>query len=175
MYPFVRFAKVLWQARRRPALPITGESRITLRCWPIDIDMFGEMNNGRVSTLYDLGRFDLAQRCGLIDVLRRRKWALAVAGSSLRFRRRVHAFQTVEIRSRLLGFEDRWAYIAQSMWRDGTACSSILLRTAVTGPDGAVPSPDVLAELGHPGESPALPDWARAWIEADRFRPWPPE
>jgi len=32
----------------------------------------------------------------------------------------------------------------------------------------------VIAALGHPAQSPAMPDWITAWIAADAVRPWPP-
>jgi hypothetical protein len=28
--------------------------------------------------------------------------------------------------------------------------------------------------MGFSPESPALPDWVQAWIDADAGRPWPP-
>jgi hypothetical protein len=72
-------------------------------CLPLDADMFWEMNNGRILTFYDLGRFGLAQRIGLMRTLRDRGWGLVVAGSSVRYRARIRPFQRFELRTRLLG------------------------------------------------------------------------
>jgi hypothetical protein len=33
-------------------------------CWPLDADIFWEMNNGRILTFYDLGRFALGSASG---------------------------------------------------------------------------------------------------------------
>jgi hypothetical protein len=40
---------------------------------------------------------------------------MAVAGNSLRYRRRVRAFHRLEMRSRLLGWDARFLYVEQSM------------------------------------------------------------
>ena len=54
------------------------------------------------SRLYDLGRMTAAGRTGLIGLLRRKRWALTMAGASVRYRRRIRSFETIEMRSRLV-------------------------------------------------------------------------
>lgn len=175
MYPFLRMAWQLAVTRGQPPLPLTGTHVSRHRCWPWDLDLWMELNNGRTLTLFDLGRIPLAQRTGLVGVLRREGWGLTMAGASIRYRRRVRAFEVVEMRSRALGWDDRFLYLEQSMWRGGACCNHILYRSAVTGRDGIVPTERVLAAMGVPGESPDLPGWVRAWIDAEAQRPWPPE
>lgn len=176
MYPFLRLWRVMREAKHRPAPADPHDmGEITIRIWPWDIDPFMELNNGRTLTLLDLGRFAGGVRNGLMAALRRRGWGLAVAGASVRWRRRVTVFQKATIRSRFLGHEGRWLYVAQSMWVKGEAVSAALLRTAVISKAGTVEGAEVVAELGHPGWAPDLPDWARAWIAAEDQRPWPPD
>lgn len=50
MYPFMRLAKVMWQAKRNSPVHITDKSEISFSCRPWDLDIFNEMNNGRVLT-----------------------------------------------------------------------------------------------------------------------------
>lgn len=176
MYPFIRLAWQLWRHRNDPPLPVTGTHVSHHYCMPWDIDLWRELNNGRTLTLYDLGRIPLADRNGLIPALRRQGWGLAIAGASVRYRRRVRMFDRIEMRSRLISWDARFMYLEQSMWRrDGDCASHILYRAAVTGRDGIVPSGQVLEALGQPGlVAPVLPDWVQAWTEADAARPWPP-
>jgi acyl-CoA thioesterase FadM len=174
MYPFLRFLLVLRSASRMPRMALLDTHVSHHRAMPWDMDMFAELNNGRTLTLYDLGRFGAGARIGLPGLLRRKRWGLAVAGASVRYRRRVTALQRLEMRTRLAGWDARFIYVVQSMWVEGTCCSEALLRTAVTSRAGTVPPAAVAEALGHAGPSPALPPWVRAWIDAEGTRPWPP-
>ncbi len=174
MYPVVRFALAMARARRQgPLAP--GEWHVSRHlCWPWDLDPWGELNNGLALTLYDLGRIPMFQRIGLIAALRRRGWSVAIAGSSLRYRRRVRAFHRVTLASRVAGRDPRFLYVEQSMWRRGEAVSAGLFRVAVTSAAGIVPTAEVAAEIGPIPGPETLPRWIRAWIEAEAARPWPP-
>ena len=174
MYPVLRFVRTLAAARRAPDLPITGIHVSRHVCWPWDLDPFMELNNGRTLTLYDLGRFALGQRMGLFDLLKRESWGLTVAGSSVRYRRRLRGFDRFEMRTRIVGWDDRFLYLEQSMRRRETCTSHLLLRAAITDKIGLVPMARVTAAFGIAPESPKLPDWITAWINAEAQRPWPP-
>lgn len=174
MYPFVRLGWQLWKQRRAPRLDLLDVHVSHHRAWPWDLDGFAELNNGRTLTLYDLGRFGAGARFGLMRVLRQRRWGLAVAGASVRYRKRVTVLQRIEMRTRCVGWDHRFVYIVQAMWVEGVCTSQALLRTAVTSSAGTVPPADVMAALGWRGGSPELPDWVRAWIDAEGTRPWPP-
>lgn len=176
MYPFLRMAKELVIHRHASDLAITGTHTSHHMIWPQDLDFWMELNNGRTLTIYDLGRIPLARRTGLIAALRKNGWGMTVAGSSVRYRRRVTVFQKVEMRSRGIGWDDRFLYVEQSMWRaDGECCSHALYRMAITNAKGIVPPAQVAEAIGHSGGSPRLPDWVRAWSDAEAQRPWPPQ
>ncbi len=174
MYPFFRMTLEAIKQRNAGPLDI-GETHVSHHlCWPWDIDPWLELNNGRTLTLYDLGRIPMAKRLGLAGVARQKGWGMAVAGVSVRYRRRVRTFQRVEMRSRVIGWDRRFFYLEQSMWRGQECLNHMLLRSAVTGANGIVPPLDVAAAMGRDTESPALPDWVQVWIDADAQRPWPP-
>jgi acyl-CoA thioesterase FadM len=175
MYPFPRLALQLWRQRRAPRMALTDTHVSHHICWPWDLDCFAELNNGRTLTLFDLGRFGAGVRMGLMAALRERRWGLAVAGVSVRYRKRVTAFQRIEMRTRCVGCDARFVYIVQSMWVKGVCTSEALLRTAVTSPAGTVPPQEVVLALGWTQEPPVLPDWVAHWITAEGSRPWPPE
>ncbi|MEZ5776831.1 MAG: acyl-CoA thioesterase [Paracoccaceae bacterium] len=175
MYPFARMMKEIWINRRAAPLGL-HEAHVSYHiCWPWDLDLWVELNNGRTLTLFDLGRIPLALRTGLARVLRQKGWGITVAGNSTRYRRRVRMFDRLEMVSRFVGWDDRFLYTEQSMWRGGECTSHMLLRSAVTSGAGIVPTAEIVAALGQSVERPALPDWIKAWIAADAARPWPPE
>ena len=140
--------------------------------------MWMELNNGRTMTLYDLGRTMLAQRAGLIGAItKRNRWGLTVAGSSVRYRRRIRGFERFEMRSRAAAGTTEFIYVEQSMWKKNGDCAShVMLRTAVTDRKGIVPPRQGAGGAGAncTEASPELPDWIQDWCQADAGRPWPP-
>ena len=154
MFPIFRLIKDVLVARRMPPLDLTETHVSRHICWPWDLDIWLELNNGRAMTLYDLGRTMLAQRVGLITTLRKRRWGLTVAGTTVRFRRRIRGFERFEMRTRTVAWDDRFIYLEQSMWKSNGDCASpVMLRTAVTDSRGIVAPTEVLAALGRTDQS----------------------
>lgn len=174
MYPFLRLLTEFHLHRHAPPLPLTGTHVSRHTCWPWDLDIWMELNHGRTLTLLDLGRLPLARRIGLLAALKAQGWGLTMAGVSVRYRRRVRLFDRFEIRSRCVGWDTRFLYIEQGMWRKGECANHALYRAAVTDRNGIVAPARVLAAMGHGADPPALPDWVAAWIAAEARRPWPP-
>jgi len=174
MYPFIRMIKETLTARRAEKLPFLGTHVSHHICWPWDLDMWMELNNGRALSLYDLGRIPLAIRTGLTGTIVKQRWGMTVAGSSVRYRRRVRMFDRVEMQSRCVGWDARFIYLEQSMWRKGECTSGALFRMAVTDRNGIVTPERVLDAMSSDHSSPELPGWVQAWIAAEAERPWPP-
>lgn len=175
MYPVVRMLWQLYKHRNSPPLPPTGTHVSQHYCLPWDIDLWMELNNGRTLTLYDLGRIPLAHRAGLVGLLRRNRWGLTMAGVSVRYRRRIHTFEKIEMRSRLVCWDDKFMYLEQSMWKKNGECANhALYRSAITGKNGIVPPTEALKQMGLRSDPPLMPKWVAAWIAADATRPWPP-
>ena len=178
MYPFLRMAKEIWVFRKAPKLGLFDTHVSHHRIWPWDLDPWAELNNGRTLTIYDLGRIPLAVRMGLRSVMAERGWGLTVAGNTTRYRRRLTVFQKVEMRTRVIGWDDKFLYTEQAMFRGGECASHILLRSAIVsigqGRKGIVPPSELALAIGAAPESPALPEWVQAWSAADAKRPWPP-
>lgn len=174
MYPFLRMFKELARARRMPALGLFDTHVSHHICWPWDLDPWVELNNGRTLTLFDLGRLPLGLRTGIHKHLTAKGWGLTVAGSSVRYRKRVTMFSRLTTHSRCLGWDARFLYTEQSMWRGEDCTSHVLIRSAIVSKAGIVPPAELAKAAGLPSESPDLPDWVKAWISADNCRPWPP-
>ena len=175
MYPAIRTAKEFWSTRKPAPIGI-GEDHVTsLIVWPWDLDIFMELNNGRILTLFDIGRFGLFRRMGLLSALKSKGWYGTVAGSAIRYRKRITVFQKLELRTRVIGWDNRFTYFEQSFWRDDNCLVHAVLRTAITSGQGIVPTAEVAPALGMPAESPPLPRWIETWQDAELERPWPPE
>lgn len=148
MYPVFRFALQMIRFHRAPPLG-PGEVHYSSHiCWPWDVDPWMELNNGRALTLYDLGRLPMVRRAGLLAAMRRRGWGMAVAGTSVRYRRRVRMFQRFRMQSTILGWDQRFFYFQQSMWRGSEATSSTMMRIAATDENGILQPAAMVAEAG---------------------------
>ena len=178
MYPFIRYTSTIInaivQVKKGNTLSFDDVSEITLRCRLTDIDNFLEMNNGRVLTLYDMGRTDFAVRTGLGKQLLKQRWGLVVAGSTIQYRKRIRAFQKVTMKTKIVGFDARWIYVEQSMWVKGQPCSSALLRTGVTEGGKVIATERVLAALGKSDWDKQPEPWVQDWIDGDKTHRWPP-
>ena len=176
MFPFVRNVYGIWKATRQAPLGWFDTHVSHHRIWPWDIDPWMELNNGRTLTLYDLGRLPLFTRMGLVKGSVKAGMFFTVAGSSVRYRTRVRPMTVVELRSRMLGFDDRFIYVDHQMWQGDACANHGLIRSAIARRGkGIVPPTEVAEIMGLEAESPPLPDWVNNWIAAEATRPWPPD
>jgi acyl-CoA thioesterase FadM len=175
MYPFIRYATTIAHAalkvKKGDTLTLKETSEITFRCRLSDIDNFLEMNNGRVFTLYDLGRMDFAVRTGLGKQLLKQRWGLVIAGSTIQYRKRIRAFDKVTLKTKIVAIDERWMYIEQSMWVKGKPCSSATLRSGVTKGGRVIEISKVLAALGQSDWELPPTGFVAKWIESDAERP----
>lgn len=175
MYPFGRLFWQMFLASRQPKLGSWEEHVSYHICMPWDIDMFGEMNNGRVLTFTDLGRFPLALRGGLINVILKNKWQLAMAGATVRWQRRILPFRRYTMKSVAIGCDSRFVYLHHSIWRKGTCHASVLYRACARKGRDRISIEQFLYEMGEEGDLPELPLWAKNWAESEDARSWPPD
>ena len=175
MYPYIRMWHQLWKYRNAPKLGLFDTHVSTHRIWPVDLDPWRELNNGRTLTLFDLGRIPMSVRMGFDRLAKAKGWGITVAGNSTRYRKRVTLFQVLTQKCRVLGWDHRFIYLEQSFWRDGDCTAAMVLRSAFTSKSGLVDPAKVAIALGLSPQSPPLPDWVQAWIAADAQRPWPPQ
>tara|TARA_B100000780_G_scaffold86356_1_gene59374 strand:+ start:119 stop:673 length:555 start_codon:yes stop_codon:yes gene_type:complete len=175
MYPYLRLAKeffINWSAAKLPALGTHISHHI---CWPWDLDVWGELNNGRALSLFDLGRYGLGQRTGVITAMRKNNWRFTVAGANVRYRHRITIFKRIEMRTRVIFWDEKFLYFEQVMlFRDGRCAIQTVCRKAVVNDKGIVACSAVLDALDHTEKAPACPEWIEHWIASENDRPWPP-
>ena len=175
MYPYLRAAHALWSGRSLPKMGLYDTHVSYHRAWPWDTDMFGELNNGRILTLFELGRWQSTMRLGLARIFLKDGLTFAVAGVSIRYRKRIPLFQRYRMQTRFIGHGRRFFYVEQSMWQGDACMNQMLLRAAIRERGQTLPPDEFLRRYGLPVEQPGMPDWVRNWMAADDTRPWPPE
>ncbi|MEL7466433.1 MAG: acyl-CoA thioesterase [Pseudomonadota bacterium] len=173
MYPVRRQILETLRARRAPKLNPWEPHINAMRTWPWDIDPLGDLNNGRILTLSDVGRIALARRIGLIEAMADRGWRIAMAGSTPQYRKRVTLWARLEWHNRLIGMDAKFLYIEHTLSANGVPSANIMTRSVIVKQGKLVPATEVAAAMGFPGWNPPLPDWVAAWAAADDQRPYP--
>jgi acyl-CoA thioesterase FadM len=163
-----RLVRVWLAARRRSPLGLEDVSVIRLRVWPNDLDLWGHVNGGRYLTMSDLGRLDLFVRAGFFQAARKEGWVLPIGGAAVRFRRPLRLLQRVELRTRVIGWDDRWGYLSTEFLRGGKVVATVVARGLAQDRSGTSVSMDaVFARLGWDSEPPRVSPAIRAWVEAE--------
>lgn len=107
MYVWLRLMRVAATQGRRGRFTIGGESRLTFRCLPTDIDMNLHLNNARYMMLADLGRMDIFFRSGLMREARKRHWGPLLGGLQVAYVREIRVWQRFTLVSTVETWEGR--------------------------------------------------------------------
>ena len=171
MYPFLRVFYTIQSAKFRSKLGFRDTAHLPMRVHLTDLDIYAEMNNARYLNIFEIARWDLSVRAGLLEVMKKKRWGFVVAGLSIRYRKRLTALQKFEIQTRLAGMDERWLYVEQNIMRKGIQHTGVLFRTAVLSKGGIVPT-EQLFDAMQLDWQPFMPDWIKDWDISDTNRPW---
>jgi acyl-CoA thioesterase FadM len=164
MYVWARLARTLATAGKRGPYRMGGESRLSFRCLPSDIDTNLHLNNARYMMLADVGRFDIFSRSGLIGLARSRRWAPMLGGLQTVFVREIRLWKRFELVSTLETWRDTQVIGQHRFVLDGDVTAAVVLTTGGIY-DGAnrrfVPIDEALEALGPP-VTPREPTQAEA-------------
>lgn len=122
----------LLQPRVRDLL---AEQSYAGRVLPSDLDLLLHMNNARYLREADVARAAHLARCGVLGALRALGARAVLAASCARYRRSLRLLEPFEVRTRLLGWDDRAFYLEARFisLRDGFVCALLRSRQHVLG------------------------------------------
>lgn len=200
----IRAFWLLWRPTDAPRASILSESVLNNMCWFSDLDFNGHMNNARYLREADFGRFDVLMSTGLWPSFLRRQqalrdclhsqktkhnlsaytppeeWGMVVGTSWTRFRRSLLLFQKYQIRTKVVGWNDRNLFFEQYITKPyteqehhtfpppaATIYSISYVRVAIVGD---VTVPDLLADIGQVIPSPSIsPAW-QSFLDTQKFQ-----
>ncbi|MBB5019235.1 acyl-CoA thioesterase FadM [Chitinivorax tropicus] len=145
-------------------------SRQRFRCMPWDCDINMHMTNSRYLSFMDLGRTYLLGTTGILGTLLRHKWGPVVQAADLTFIREIKPFQSFELVTRLLCWDEKYWYIQQDFEVDGKVCASAVLRGLFVKGREKVSSATVLGSIGFDEPSPIVPAHVEAWAAAFQLK-----
>jgi acyl-CoA thioesterase FadM len=165
MHMLIRF---LWLWLRRNSLPraSVGETtEISMRVLPIDLDFLLHMNNGVYFSFLDFGRMDMIFRNGVYALSRQRGWYSVVALETMKFKKSLELWQKFTIRTKIIGYDDKYFFIRQQFIRKDVIMAEGLIRIRflkLTG--GGVPTSEILEAMDSSIQNEAgnlSSDWAQ--------------
>ncbi len=135
---------------------------------PSDLDFNLHVNNGRYLTLADLGRIDWFLRTGMLQSGIKHRWRPIIATAAVRFSRSLKPWQRYELRTNLLCWGDKWAFMEHRFFarnRQGIEklFATVAIKGAFQGREGVVTPTQMMRALGADVASPPQPQWITDW------------
>lgn len=166
-----RLLWILFKRRHQPRCHPLDTLRVQSRALPNDLDLNFHVNNGRYLTFADLGRMDWFVRTGCFQVARKEKYIPVIGDASARFIRQVKAFDRFYVESRLLGWDEKWAYLEHKILdKNDRITAIVVIRGMFWHRKKGGLAPQKLIEMAAPHEkilvSPELPPWVQKWAES---------
>jgi acyl-CoA thioesterase FadM len=162
---YLRLLILLFRLIGLPRKGPLEESRVAFRVLPTDCDINFHMNNGRYLSFMDLGRVHLVAQIGLLRVILRKRWGAALGAAEINFIRPLAPFQKFDLVTRLVTWDEKYAYIEQRFESGGALCAHAFVKGLFLDKGRRVDNPAVAAALGYTGALPPMPEELRIWAE----------
>lgn len=162
---YIRLLFVIVAALFGRKLGFMDESRLRFRVWPHDIDLNMHMTNARYLAVMDLGRLDLILRNGLARAMLKCRWQAVLGATNIRYRRPLKPFETFEVITRPLCWDDKSIYLEQRIEAGGKVAAMAVMQGVFIDRRGRVPPRRIMEILGVDLDSPTEPEFVRAWRE----------
>lgn len=152
----------------RSKLDVSDSGRISLRVLPNDLDLNFHMNNGRFLSVMDLGRIDLIIRMGMLKTLSSNGWYPVIGAIHTTFRKSLYLFERYDIVSKIVGWDEKWIYLSQTIERDGEEVATAVMKTLFMSENGKVATDDIARAIGEDGDFAPVPDEVRSLVKGGR-------
>jgi acyl-CoA thioesterase FadM len=162
---YLRLLYVLCKLWGLPRRGVLEESRVAFHVLPLDCDINFHMNNGRYLSFMDLGRLHLVAQIGLLRVIAKRRWMPVLAAAEINFIRQLAPFQSFDLVTRLVTWDEKYAYMEQRFESAGMLCAHAFVKGLFLDQGRRVRNTAIVAELGYEGEPPPCPEALRIWAE----------
>ena len=161
---FLRLLLLVLTTPFRSGCEVLGPSRKRFIVWPPDLDVLFHVNNGVYLSMLDVARVDLMLRSGIGRRLRKTGIYPVVAAQTIRYRRSLQLFQTFEVETKVIGWDEKAFIIQHQFLRRGEMVAEAVVRSRfLKRQGGTVSSRELLDLIGEAGPSPQLPEWVEAW------------
>lgn len=163
---FLRHFLVWLRAKGRVG-DFNGEFETSLRSWFTDCDLNFHVNNARYMVFMEVARFDLSLRSGLISYCVKNKIAPMLMGSKITFRREIKPFRKINIKTKIIGYDDKFIIMEQKMVSARTLHSKGYVRVGFYKKGGFIKPEDLLSTLNLDFVQEPLSEEVRLWLASE--------
>jgi acyl-CoA thioesterase FadM len=168
---FVRFVLIVIASRFRRRIGPLDESVVHFTVLPTDCDLNLHLNGGRFISFTDIARVELLARMRILTKMIRIGWRPIMGGVLVRYRKEILPFERFTVRTRVVGWDERWFYIEHVVEKNGEFCAIAHARTVIRRKGGNVPAGELFALAGETAiASPDLPTVVALWRDAENAR-----
>jgi acyl-CoA thioesterase FadM len=166
-----RFLLIMLLARFRREIGPFDTARLRFTVLPTDCDLNFHLNAGRFVSFMDVSRVELLARMRLFAKVMKKGWRPVNGGMLIRFRRSILPFERFDVRSRVVGWDEKWFYFEHILEREGNLCAVGHARGLFRGNGQTIEPRTFLELIGHQDTpSPELPEVVLLWREAEDAR-----
>jgi acyl-CoA thioesterase FadM len=123
MLLFFRFILITIASMFRSRIGPVDESTTSFTALPHDCDLNIHLNAGRYLCFMDVASMDLIGRTRLLRPLLKRKWRPIMGGCTVRYRREIRPFERFRVRSRVIGWDEKWIYLEHVVETRSASCA----------------------------------------------------
>jgi acyl-CoA thioesterase FadM len=126
------------------------------------------VNNGRVLTMLDLGRFKLLHDTNLLKPTLKRKWFPVLGSAKIHFLRPLFCWQKLDMHTKVVFWDEKWIYLEQSIYVKDKLKATAILKAAFLSKQGLVLPQQIIDLMPSPPEKPEMPRKLQAWLHAEK-------
>jgi acyl-CoA thioesterase FadM len=150
----------LWRVDPRTTLE-TAE--VEFYCLPHDCDFHMHITNSRYASFCDLARIAAMMDQGALGKLLKQGCTPVLTAQQLVNHKEILPFQKFKIKSRILGWDDRFWIFRHDFHQNGVLKATVLAKGVFVHKKKIVPFARILEIAGYQIPSPQLPDYASRW------------
>lgn len=123
----------------------SGPLTASFRLWPIDMDVYGHMNNANYFRVAELARWRQTAQSGLLPVSIRERYMFLIAEQSVRYYKPIMPLQCFVVRSEM-STEGKWIHYDHYFQSDASAQAKVFahikMKAVVKLPSGLTVLPE---------------------------------
>lgn len=148
----------------KPTASLYDETHHTFITKPWHIDYNIHVNNAVYLKYFEHGRWAHSVVTGTLKKCIKEKYNFVVASIEVGYFREIGPFKKMTTKTRLVGFDEKYAYFNQSIFdQKGKLYTNAMVKAALIHKGKSAPATETMEKLGYPAPTTPLPAHFETW------------